>query len=218
MKFSIALLAAGLASASATTLSADNWDSLTEGKTIFVKFFAPWCGHCKKLKPDWDKLMTAFEGHASALVGDCDCTGDCKPMCDANAVQGFPTLKFGSPEALEAYEGGRTFAELKKFSDENLKPVCSPANIDLCDEEKTAEIKKYQAMSAEELENTINAGVSAIEAAEAAFKEGVKGLQSQYEAMKEAQDVAVSEVKNGGLGMMKAVKAFAAKGGAKAEL
>ena len=58
-------------------------------------------------------------------------------------VQGFPTIKYGDPSALEDYQGGRDYDSLKKFAD-GLKPTCSPANIDLCDEEQTAEIKKLQ--------------------------------------------------------------------------
>merc|ERR1740117_1526593 len=77
--------------------------------------------------------MTEFDGHASALVGDVDCTAAGKPLCDSNGVRGFPTIKFGDPSNLEDYKGGRDFDALSKFASENLKPVCSPANIDLCD-------------------------------------------------------------------------------------
>ena len=44
------------------------------------------------------------------------------------------------------YNGGRSYDDLKAFADENLKPLCSVANIDLCDNDKKAEIKKYQSM------------------------------------------------------------------------
>ena len=71
---------------------------------IKIKFYAPWCGHCKKLAPDWNKLTDAFSGSKTAGVYDVDCTADGKPLCEANGVQGFPTLKWGSPDALEAYD------------------------------------------------------------------------------------------------------------------
>ena len=157
--------------------------------------------------------MDAFEGHKTALIGDCDCTGDCKPNCEANGVQGFPTLKWGSADALESYEGERTYAALKKFADENLKPVCSPSNIDLCDADKKAEIAKFSAMSDADLEKLIEEGEAKIAEAESTFKEGVKGLQAQYEGMKAAQDEAQAAVKAGGLGLAKAVKSHKAKGG-----
>jgi len=39
-------------------ITPENWDEtvVNSGKSVFIKFFAPWCGHCKKLKPDWDLL------------------------------------------------------------------------------------------------------------------------------------------------------------------
>merc|ERR1712072_1677520 len=78
---------------------------------------------------------------AGALVGDVDCTAAGKPLCDSNGVKGFPTIKYGDPSALEDYKGGRDYDALKKFADENLKPMCSPSNLDLCDDEKKAEIE-----------------------------------------------------------------------------
>ena len=44
MKLSITILAlaAATASASVVSLTPDNYDSVTDGKTVFIKFFAPW--------------------------------------------------------------------------------------------------------------------------------------------------------------------------------
>ncbi|GMI31870.1 hypothetical protein TrCOL_g7474 [Triparma columacea] len=209
MKYAAALLLA--ATAQATMLTPDNWDAETGGKTVFLKFFAPWCGHCKKLKPDWDKLMDAFDGSKSALVADVDCTAEGKPLCESNGVQGFPTLKWGDPSALESYEGARSYDALKKFADENLKPMCSPSNIDLCDADKKAEIEKYSKMSAGDLDKAIEEQEKKIADAETTFKDEVKKLQKTYEGLKEAQDTAIAEVKASGLGLMKAVKANAGK-------
>ncbi len=39
------------------------------------------CGHCKRMKPDWDKLMAAFEGHKTTLVADVDCTAGGEALC-----------------------------------------------------------------------------------------------------------------------------------------
>ena len=96
MKSVAALLLTLCATSSAIELTPDNWDEVTAGKTVFLKMFAPWCGHCKKMKPDWDKLMEEFKDSPTALVADVDCTADGKPICDDNGVRGFPTLKWVS--------------------------------------------------------------------------------------------------------------------------
>jgi thiol-disulfide isomerase/thioredoxin len=47
MKYVVAVLLSLLAATNAVELSADNYDEMVAGKTVFLKFFAPWCGHCK---------------------------------------------------------------------------------------------------------------------------------------------------------------------------
>merc|ERR1712086_753941 len=121
-------------------------------------------------KPDWDKLMDAFADSETVLIADVDCTTEGKPLCEQFGVKGYPTLKWGDPSNLEDYKGGRDYKSLEKFAKENLKPICSPSNIDLCDDEKKAEIEKK------------------VEEAEAAFKEGVEALQAKYQSMMDEKE------------------------------
>merc|ERR1719327_1265873 len=148
-----------------------------------------------------------------ALVADVDCTAEGEPLCNQNGVQGFPTIKWGEPSALEDYSGAREFEALKKFASENLKPMCSPSNIDLCDDEKKATIEKFLGMVGDELDKMISDGEKEIADAEEAFKKGVEGLQAQYQKMMEDKEKKQEEIKNSGLGLMKACKAHAASKG-----
>merc|ERR1719367_8075 len=144
-------------SAAVPSLTPANYDSMTDGKTVFIKFFAPWCGHCKKMAPDWEKLSAEWEGNEIGLVAEVDCTAEGKPLCDANGVKGFPTIKYGDPNSLEDYSGGRSFDDFSSFAKENLKPVCSPAKLELCEGEKKEQIEKYMAMPAAELAEAVDA-------------------------------------------------------------
>jgi len=164
------------------------------------------------MKPDWDKLIDKFAGSATQLVADVDCTAEGKPLCDANGVKGYPTIKWGDPADLQDYQGGRSYNDLEKFATENLKPVCSPKNIDLCDDDKKAKIKELQAMSASDLDAAIATEEKKEEEAEAEFKAEVQKLQEKYQALSEEKDAKIAAVKASGLGLMKAVRASAPKG------
>merc|ERR1719324_946331 len=158
------------------------------------------------MKPAWDKLKE-FEGSATALVADVDCTSDGKPLCEEHGVQGFPTIKYGDPSALEDYEGGRDYDDLETFAKENLKPMCSPKNIDLCDADKKAEIEKFMKMSAEDLDAEIEKKDAEFKEAEETFDAEVQKLQEKYEALEKEKTEKQAAVKASGLSLMKAVKA-----------
>jgi len=151
--------------------------------------------------------MKDFKDSSSALVADVDCTAAGKPLCDANGVQGFPTIKYGDPSALEKYEGPRDYDSLKKFADENLKPMCSPSNMDLCDDDQKAELEKLLAMEVADLESAIKEGEKKIEEAEETFKTELQKLQDQYQELMKTKEDTIAEVKSSGLGRMKSVLA-----------
>mmetsp|Transcript_10115 Transcript_10115/g.14797 ORF Transcript_10115/g.14797 Transcript_10115/m.14797 type:complete len:169 (+) Transcript_10115:189-695(+) len=158
------------------------------------------------MKPDWDKLMEEYADSPTQLVADVDCTAAGKSLCGEHNVKGYPTIKWGDPADLQDYLGGRDLNSLRTFATENLKPVCSPFNIDLCDDDKKAEIKKFQAMSDEELAAAIKKGEDEMDKAESEFKDFVSGLQKKYEEAMRKKDATLEEIKTSGLGLMKSVK------------
>lgn len=161
-------------------LTPDNYAEKTAGKAVFLKFFAPWCGHCKKLAPTWKKLMKKSDD--TVLVAKVDCTGDGKPLCDENGVKGFPTLKSGDPQALDDYKGGRDIKSLKAHL-KTLKPACSVSNIALCSEDEKAMIEKVRMLGRAEWKKLVKSTEKQRTDAQAAFEKDVEGLQKTYEKL-----------------------------------
>lgn len=101
---------------------AKNFDELVvqNTKDVLVEFYAPWCGHCKKLTPIFDELGEKMEtlGENVEIV-KMDATANDVPS--GYDVRGFPTL-FWVPSTTkkpEPYNGGREIADFVKFIDEN---------------------------------------------------------------------------------------------------
>jgi len=184
----------GLVAASSAVefIGQDDFAAGTSGKVAFVKFFAPWCGHCKSIAPAWAQLEGDFKDSKTGVIVDVDCTkDDNKDLCSQYGVEGFPTLKVisdASDPAGDNYEGGREYDDLKEFCDENLGPSCSYNNLALCSDEQKASIEEVAAIPAEEREARIEELEAENTATNAAFDEGVEGLQKRYEEMQKEKE------------------------------
>jgi len=159
------------------------------------------------MKPDWDRLMKEFEQSTTALIADVDCTADGKPLCTKVGVKGYPTLKYGDPNNLDDYKGGRSYDDLLTFATENLGPTCGPGNMDLCDDEQKAKIDEIKSRGLEQLNAEITEIQDTISAAETHFEDEVKKLQDTYEKLMKDKEEAVQAAKDKDLGLMKTVRA-----------
>jgi len=86
-------------------------DKSKEGDWL-IEFYAPWCGHCKKLAPIWEELATKSKG--SFNVAKVDCTVE-SATCSSEGVRGYPTIKFFSNGKKFDYKGARTLDDFTKF-------------------------------------------------------------------------------------------------------
>ncbi|KAG9246744.1 thioredoxin-like protein [Calycina marina] len=141
------LLLAGLSATfsltSASTNSAvidlipDNFDKLVlSGKPALVEFFAPWCGHCKKLAPIYEQLAQEWVGSKDkVLIAKVDADAE-KSLGKRFGIQGFPTIKYfnGKDDEPENYNGARDLESLSKFLAEKTgakqkKKAATPSSV-----------------------------------------------------------------------------------------
>ncbi|KAK3096713.1 hypothetical protein FSP39_002612 [Pinctada imbricata] len=92
---------------------------------ILVEFFAPWCGHCKRLAPEYEKAATALKGNDPPVaLAKVDCTAN-EETCKKYGVSGYPTLKiFRAGEFAEEYGGPREADGITKYMMSRAGPTC----------------------------------------------------------------------------------------------
>ncbi len=92
-------------------------------KPWFIKFYAPWCGHCQRLAPTWSEFNRL---HMDELnVGTVDCTTEKgQPLCSKLEVRGYPTLLYFPKETQKEgervqgfkFQGQRNLEGLEAFA------------------------------------------------------------------------------------------------------
>ena len=127
----------GDASGAVVFMTDDRFDGYRgSSSTGFLAFFyAPWCGHCKKAKPEFAKASLQTSVPLVAL----DCTSTASAVCEKHGVSSYPTLKFFPAVAAEppdaprpepvAYSGARSSSGFLKYL-EKMDPSYTPPPFD----------------------------------------------------------------------------------------
>jgi thiol-disulfide isomerase/thioredoxin len=196
----------------AVVLTTDNFDELTEGKLVFIKFYSPFCPHCKTVAGAWDELASYYRGlsdgdddddknNNNSLIGSIDCSDSPKgkDLCERFEIIGLPTLLYGDASLggiyLEEYGGEKTFDDMKSFAAEALVPKCNPGRLDACPPDTRQEMESYMAMSYQALGDKIKGMEKNAEELKASFKTTFAVLQKKYDEIVTEKEIQISKAK-----------------------
>lgn len=108
------------------SIKKDNREDIFNHPISMVKYYAPWCGHCKALAPDYESAATELKGVVPLFEVNCD---EDRELCDEAGIRGFPTLKvYANGIYVDDYNGPRNKKALVDFMLEKSLPPASEAD------------------------------------------------------------------------------------------
>ncbi|GBG76316.1 hypothetical protein CBR_g22064 [Chara braunii] len=110
-------------------LTPDNFDdALKNNDYILVEFYAPWCGHCKELKPEYAKAATILKSDPTpAVLAKVDADAH-KDLAKQYAISGFPTLLWFEKGKKKDFKGEREVDAIVKWVRGRLGPATVRVN------------------------------------------------------------------------------------------
>ncbi|PFH62554.1 hypothetical protein XA68_13136 [Ophiocordyceps unilateralis] len=121
-----------------TTKTFKDFISSNKDNLVLAKFYAPWCGHCKALAPEFEVAATSLKEKQIKLV-KIDCTEEAD-LCQEHGVEGYPTLKiFQGIENVSPYNGQRKADSIHSHMVKRSMPAVSILAKDTLEDFKTAD-------------------------------------------------------------------------------
>ncbi|XP_013599001.1 PREDICTED: protein disulfide isomerase-like 1-1 [Brassica oleracea var. oleracea] len=123
------------------TLDHSNFtDSINKHDFIVVEFYAPWCGHCKQLAPEYEKAASELSSNVPPVVlAKIDASEETnKEFATKYEVQGFPTIKIfrNGGKAVQEYKGPREADGIVSY----LKKQSGPASFEIKSPDDATEV------------------------------------------------------------------------------
>eukprot|EP00918_Siedleckia_nematoides_P041249 GHVU01089577.1.p1 GENE.GHVU01089577.1~~GHVU01089577.1.p1 ORF type:complete len:128 (+),score=12.02 GHVU01089577.1:69-452(+) len=85
-----------------------------EGEPMLVEFYAPWCGHCQTMVPEYEKAARNLSKHVKVVA-----TEDSSAVA-AYRIRGFPTIELFNGNDWQMYYGPRKSAHMAEFVMQHL--------------------------------------------------------------------------------------------------
>lgn len=186
----MAFQAASAAGTDSVSINPDNFDQVTAGKNVFIKFYESACLHCQKMGPEWEKMAAEWKDHPFVLIGEVDCRASIaneKFCLEEMEIFGLPTLLFGEPSYrgafLQSYGDGKTHEDLSRFVNGTLSksPICSPGNLNACEPDVKQQLESFWMLSTSQLVAQITVKEQAIDDAILSFKKEFDRMQEIYD-------------------------------------
>lgn len=113
-------------------LTKSNFDeTLKENEFVLVKFYAPWCGHCKRMAPEYVKAAKMLKEKGSKIVlAKVDATAE-TDLANTYEVNEFPTVTLFRSQKPEQYTGGRTAEAILEWLDMMTGPAVTELEGDI---------------------------------------------------------------------------------------
>lgn len=104
---------------------------MEENPLVLAEFFAPWCGYCKLLAPEFVKAADGLnETHPNIKLAQIDCTEE-EQLCGEFGIRGYPTLKVFRGDSSEEYDGPREASGITDYMiKQSLPAVQVPATFE----------------------------------------------------------------------------------------
>jgi len=105
-------------------LTKDNFQgALAKYDHLFVEFYAPWCGHCKALAPEYVKTAAKLKAANSEIrLGKIDATEETE-LAETYGIKGYPTLKFFKGGRPIEYPGARQADDMINWLSKKTGPA-----------------------------------------------------------------------------------------------